>query len=113
MEVEIISKFKSKINGVEILNESIHNFIVEIMNTIEKKFKVRLNSDFVEDFYYILACFEDNDEVIHEIMYSISNAYSIQDIEIDFVELFGENFTDKINQKFKNNSYLKQQLQRS
>ena len=77
------------------------------METIEKKFKKELNSDFVEDFYYILGCFEDYDEVIHIIMYSISNADSIQNIEIDFVELFDEDFNDMINQKFKNNSYLK------
>ena len=76
------------------------------MNTIEKKFQKELNSEFVEDFYYILGSFEDHEEVMHIIMYSISNAVSIQDIEIDFEELFGEEFNDKIKQKFKNNSYL-------
>lgn len=106
MKVEIISNFKSKINGVEISNERVHNYIVEIMEALEKNFQKELNPDFVEDFYYILASFEDHEEVMYEIMHSISNAVSIQDIEIDFVELFGENFTDKINQKFKNNSYL-------
>lgn len=106
MEVEIISNFKSKINGVEISNERVHNYIVEILETLENKFQKELNSDFVEDFYYILGSFEDHEEVMHEIMHSISNAVSIQNIEIDFVELFGEEFTDKIKQKFKNNSYL-------
>ena len=83
-----------------------HNYIVEILETLENKFQKELNSDFVEDFYYILGSFEDHEEVMHEIMHSISNAVSIQDIEIDFAELFCEEFNDKIKQKFKNNSYL-------
>lgn len=105
MKIKIISKFKSEINGVEISDERIHNSIVEILEAIKKKFKKELNSHFIEDLAYTLENFDGLLEVMDEIMYSISIANSIQDIELDYSQLF-EGLFDNINQKFKNNSYL-------
>lgn len=106
MKIKIISKFKSEINDVEISDERIHNSIVEILEAIEKKFKKELNSQFVEDLVYTLENFDGYLEVMDEIMYSISIANSIQELEFDYSQLF-EGLFDNINQNFKNNSYLK------
>ena len=105
MKIKIISKFKSEINGVEILDERVHNSIVEIMEAIEKKFKKELNSQFIEDLAYALENFDGYLEIMDEIMYSISIANSIQELEFDYSQLF-EGLFDNINQNFKSNSYL-------
>lgn len=105
MKIKIISKFKSEINGVEISDERVHNSIVEILEALEKKFQKELNSQFIKDLAYALENFDGYLEVMDEIMYSISIANSIQEIEFDYSQLF-EGLFDNINQNFKNNSYL-------
>ena len=106
MKIKIISKFKSEINGVEISDERVHNSIVEILEALEKKFQKELNSQFIKDLAYVLENFDGYLEVMDEIMYSISIANSIQELEFDYSQLF-EGLFDNINQNFKNNSYLK------
>jgi hypothetical protein len=106
MKIKIISKFKSEINGVEISDERVHNSIVEILEALEKKFQKELNSQFIKDLAYTLENFDGYLEVMDEIMYSISIANSIQELEFDYSQLF-EGLFDNINQNFKNNSYLK------
>lgn len=106
MKIKIISKFKSEINGVEISDERVHNSIVEILETLEKKFQKELNSQFIKDLAYVLENFDGYLEVMDEIMYSISIANSIQELEFDYSQLF-EGLFDSINKNFKNNSYLK------
>ena len=105
MKIKIISKFKSEINGVEISDERVHNSIVEILEALEKKFQKELNSQFIEDLAYALENFDGYLEVMDEIMYSISIANSIQELEFDYSQLF-EGLFDNINQNFKSNSYL-------
>ena len=105
MKIKIISKFKSEINGVEISDERVHNSIVEILEALEKKFQKELNSQFIKDLAYVLENFDGYLEVMDEIMYSISIANSIQELEFDYSQLF-EGLFDNINQNFKNNSYL-------
>lgn len=105
MKIKIISKFKSEINGVEISDERVHNSIVEILEALEKKFQKELNSQFIKDLAYTLENFDGYLEVMDEIMYSISIANSIQELEFDYSQLF-EGLFDNINQNFKSNSYL-------
>ena len=105
MKIKIISKFKSEINGVEISDERVHNSIVEILEALEKKFQKELNSQFIKDLAYALENFDGYLEVMDEIMYSISIANSIQELEFDYSQLF-EGLFDNINKNFKSNSYL-------
>ena len=104
IEANILSRFKGKINGVEILNENSYNIILNVLEAISKKFKdVELNNEFIQDLENEIENYSDTEELENDLLDSIYAAKEFSKLE--FIVSFEE--YEKINNKIKSGAYLK------
>jgi len=104
IEANILSRFKGEINGVEIFNENSYNIILNVLESISKKFEdVKLNNEFIKDLENEIENYSDVEELENELLDSIYVAKEFSKVE--FIVSFEE--YEKINNKIKSGAYLK------
>lgn len=104
IEANILSRFKGKINGIEIFNENSYNIILNVLEAISKKFKdIELNNEFIQDLENEIENYSDVEELENDLLDSIYAAKEFSKVE--FIVSFEE--YEEINNKIKSGAYLK------